>query len=185
MKKIFAYCNMFLFAYIPNVADYNQPVDYPKSCGACSAAIVLNYWGLGDREDIPYLLEIMNWSGEGIYVSDLVYGLCSVLPMDFSVKSIKHPYLDQIKDEIDAQRPVIFGSLDGENPWQTNHYFVIIGYEDEELIVRDNWWSTPVDVYVEWDEIGHSKDYAIFVSDEIPPFSDNSNSGCFITQLVY
>jgi len=95
--------------------------------------------------------------------------------------------LDIVRQEINADRPFIYGSQ--VNVWGTAHYVVVVGYEDEFIVVHDNWWTTPVDYYVNWHALGHADDMLVTIyprgqegpaSEPLPADAAGGGGGCFI-----
>jgi hypothetical protein len=65
----------------------------------------------------------------------------------------------------------------------------VVGYEEEFIIVHDNWWTTPVDYYVNWHALGHTDDMLVTIypvgqegpaSEPLPADAAGGVGGCFI-----
>jgi hypothetical protein len=194
---------------IPDVPDYNQPQSLTNSCGPVAAACLLGYWdakgyedflgGAGTNEDVKLLIEelsdLMGWNPSvGVYYSQIPLGLRRIIDLRgyvFGIQSlISIGSLDTVKQKIMEGRPFIYGSQ--ENPWNTPHYVVVVGYEGNFMIVHDNWSSTPVDYYVNWNALGHSDDMITTLTPQgaASPASDSFSSGaqgggdgCFLSSF--
>ena len=191
---------------IPGVPDYNQRPSIPNSCGPTAGACLLGYWdtqgyedfleGAGTYDNVTHLIEelcdSMGWDpSTGVYYSQVPTGLRYIIDdrgYTFDISSLYAiSSLDILRDEIDAARPFVYGSQ--ENPWGRGHYVVVVGYEGDFIVVHDNWWSTPVDYFVNWDALGHSDDMmtTLIPQGQVGPLSQTlpadvggGGGGCFI-----
>jgi hypothetical protein len=197
---------------ISGVPDYYLRPELPGSCGPTAGACLLGYWeakgyenlvqGQGTYDDVTSLIKelcgAMGWSpSSGVYYSRVSVGLRHIINERGYEMDIGNLYgidsLDIIREEIIKERPFIYGSQ--ENPWGTPHYIVVVGYQENFIIVHDNWRSTPVNYFVNWDALGHSDD---MITTLIPPDQEgppseplpsdiggSGSSGCFISTAVY
>ena len=191
---------------IPGVPDYNQRPALPKSCGPTAGACLLGYWdaqgyqdflqGTGTYDDVTHLIEelcaAMHWDpATGVYYSQIPTGLRDITDDRGYAFTISSLYaigsLDIVRDEINAARPFVYASQ--ENPWGLGHYVVVVGHEGNFIVVHDNWWSTPVDYYVNWDALRHTDDMmtTLIPQGQVGPLSQTlpagvggGGGGCFI-----
>lgn len=166
---------------ISGVADWNQPNDYPGSCGPTSAACVLDYW---DRHGYPKLrtgssrnliielCDAMGWiADEGVTPNQMEQGLRKVCNQpqfgrnyNFSMGKKIGISFSEYKAEIDSGYPFCYGSYD--NPWGGGHAVCGVGYSGNYIIVHDNWPTTRKDYHVNWYSIGHLNDLIVYVHPE-------------------
>jgi len=191
---------------IPGVPDYHQPAEFSNSCGPTAGACLLGYWdsqgsedllkGIGDYDDVVGLIGelcvTMSWNPSiGVPYSQIPIGLQRVIDDRGYEIGISSLYgidsLDIVKQEIIEGRPFIYGSQ--KNPWGTPHYVVAIGYQENFIIVHDNWQSTPVDYFVNWDALRHIDDMITTLIPEgqvgppnepLPSDRGGGSGGCFI-----
>jgi len=194
---------------IPGVPDYNQRPSIANSCGPTAGACLLGYWdaqgyedyvqGVGTYDDVTLLIEelcqAMGWDPSfGVYYSQIPTGLRYIIDdrgYEFGIINLYGiDSLDIVRQEIRAGRPFIYGSQ--QNPWETAHFAVVVGYDGSFIIVHDNWWSTPVDYYVHWDALRHSDDMMTTLvppgqsgpsSEPLPSNVGGSGGGCFISAV--
>ncbi len=196
---------------ISGVPDYYVRPELPKSCGATAGACLLGYWdakgfenllqGQGTYDDVTSLIKelcsAMGWSpSSGVYYSRVPVGLRHIINDRMYEMDISNVYgidsLDIVRHEIIEGRPFIYGSQ--VNPWGTPHYVVAVGYQGNFIVVHDNWRSTPVYYFVNWDALGHSDDMMTTI---IPPYQKGSpsetlpsdiggsgSSGCFVSSAI-
>ncbi|NIS69169.1 MAG: hypothetical protein GTO12_09530, partial [Proteobacteria bacterium] len=192
---------------IPGVPDYDQRSSIPNSCGPTAGATLLGYWdaqgyedfvqGAGTYDDVTRLIEelcvAMGWDPTfGVYYSQIPSGLWQIMDdrrYEFDISSLYSiSSLDIVRQEIVQGRPFVYGSQ--ENPWGTPHFVVVVGYDGNFIITHDNWWSTPVDYYVNWDALGHADDMLTTLipegqvgpsSQALPSGLGGSGGGCFIS----
>jgi len=134
----------------------------------------------------------MSWNpSEGISYSQIPVGLRHVIDDRGYEIGISSLYgigsFDIVRQEIIDGRPFIYGSR--KNPWGGPHYVVVVGYQENFIIVHDNWRSTPVDYSVNWDALRHNDDMITTLIPEgqegppnepLPSGSGGSSEGCFI-----
>jgi hypothetical protein len=192
---------------ISDVPDYNQRPWLPKSCAPTAGACLFGYWDIQGYEDflqgegsyddathlIEHLCQTMNWEpSSGVYYSQVPTGLRQVVDecgYAFTTSNLFGIHcLDIVRQEINATRPFIYGSQ--QNPWRCGHYVVVVGYQENFIIVHDNWWSTPTDYFVNWDALGHSddmmttlvpRDQSALPSEPLPHDVGGSGGGCFVS----
>lgn len=197
--------------FIQGVPDYHQPAEFPHSCGPTAGACLLGYWDLKGFEDllqgpanygnvtglIKELCDAMNWSpSSGVYYSQIPLGLRHIIDDRGYEIAISSLYgidsLDIVRQRIIEGRPFIYGSQ--ENPWGTPHYVVVVGYQGNFIIVHDNWQSTPVDYFVNWDALEHSDDMMTTllpegqvdpVNEPLPSDRGGGGGGCFIASAIH
>jgi hypothetical protein len=174
---------------ISGVADWNQPNDYPGSCGPTSAACLLDYWDRNgcpklrtgtSRDLIIELAQAMGWvANEGVTPLGMEQGLKKVCTnpsygrgYSFSIGRMMGISLSEFRNEIDGGYPFCYGSY--SNPWGGGHAVCGVGYSGNYIIVHDNWPSTPADYYVNWNSIGHYDDLIVYVHPNGAP--NNSRS---------
>lgn len=167
---------------IPDVPDYSQSdFRYFWDCKAVAAACVLGYWDahgyslLVDSspdsvEDVKTLVMELNeamlfsvkispkklFTDENVREGIEMY--CNLAQFgnnyNFAVEYIPKPDFSKVIDEIEENRPVMYG-VNGHS-LLGNHWMVTVGYLKTEAtdwtINHDNWSSTQKDVYVDWDE---------------------------------
>ncbi len=199
------------YQFIPGVPDYHQPAKFPDSCGPTAGACLLGYWdgqgfedllqGPGNYDDVTGLIEelcgTMDWNpSSGVYYSQIPVGLRHVIDDRGYEIGISSLYgigsLDIVRQEIIEGRPFIYGSQ--ENPWGTPHYVVVVGYQENFIIVHDNWQSTPVDYFVNWAALEHSDDMMTTlvpegqvgpVNEPLPSDRGGGSGGCFIASTIH
>jgi hypothetical protein len=195
---------------VSGVPDYDQRPWLLNSCGPTAAACLLGYWdaqsyedfleGEGTSDDVTHLIEelcdAMGWDpATGVYYSQVPVGLRQVVEdrgYSFETSSLYRVVsIDTVKREIVEGRPLIYGSQ--ENPWKCGHYVVTVGYEGDFIIVHDNWWSTPVDYFVNWDALGHTDDMMTTLvpeghvgpsSESLPSDVGGGGGGCFLRTVT-
>ena len=192
--------------FIPGVPDYYQPAEFPSSCGPTAGACLLGYWdaqgyedflqGQGNHDDVVGLIEelcdtmSLNPS-DGVPYSQIPIGLRHVIDdrgYEIGISSLfRIDSLDIVRQEIIDGRPFVYGSR--KNPWGGPHYVVVVGYQENFIIVHDNWRSTPVDYFVNWDALRHTNDMITTLIPEgqegppnepLPSGRGGSSEGCFI-----
>ncbi len=195
---------------VSDVPDYNQRPWLTNSCGPTAGATLLGYWdghgygdllgGRGTYDDVTDLIDelcqTMSWDPSiGVYYSQIPTGFNDVIndrgyDMDintlFGIDS-----LGTVKQEIVQGRPFLYGSQ--QNPWGQAHYVVVVGYQGNFIIVHDNWWSTPLDYFVNWDALGHYDDMItvlapegqlLLTSEPLPSGLGGGGGGCFISAAI-
>ncbi len=161
---------------INDVPDYNQPQNLPNSCAPAAGANLLLYWdanGYSDflpvsesPESVTDLIEdlstYMSWDPAiGVHYEDVQPALQTyALNKNYTTFDVRSYMaigsMDIIKEEVMNGHPIIYGSQ--INPWGTGHFVVVVGYQDNFLVVHDNWPSTPKEYFVNWNSIGHADD---------------------------
>ncbi len=195
---------------IAGVPDYNQRFSLSNSCGPTAGASLLGYWdaqgyenflqGAGTYDDVTQLIEelcdTMSWNPTfGVYYTHIPIGLQAVNDDRGYEMGISTLYaissLDTIRLEILEGRPFVYGSQ--ENPWGVPHYVVVVGYQGNFIIVHDNWPTTPVDYFVNWNALGHTDDMITTLipqgqvgpaSQPLPSGYGGSGGGCFISAVL-
>ncbi len=113
---------------IDNIPFYPQEV---YQCGPASLAGVLNYWGVETKpEDIAK--DIYSKSAKGTLNIDMVLYVNKkgLYPAQYSGG------WDDLKQKIDNGYPLIVLVDYGFLSYQANHFMVVIGYNDAEVVVN-------------------------------------------------
>jgi hypothetical protein len=195
---------------VSGVPDYNQRPSLSNSCGPTAGAVLLGFWdsqgyddflqGEESYDDVTRLIEelsgAMGWNpAYGVYYHQVPIGLGHLIDTRGYEFSISNLYgtssLDLVRQEINGGRPFVYGSQ--VNPWGIAHYVVVVGYEENFIVVHDNWPSTPTDYFVSWDALGHTDDMMVMlfpqgqagpVSEALPSGSGGGGGGCFISASI-
>lgn len=135
---------------VPERSQVDGTVWESSNCGPASIAMVLETFG----QDVPNSVlrqgadQLLGWSNPsiGTRIQDLagvVQQRGLVVNGPYSVGSLRHWSLDDVKSELSAGRPVVaevyFALLPNHryNPVPTDHYIVIVGYEGDNFLFND------------------------------------------------
>ena len=166
------------YAIINGVPDFSQPyylrMAYSPGgiCFASASACVFEYWDkrgypkLNPAENQDYLIEEFSklyyaqkkapttcW--ETISNTRAGYNFEMLGYQKFTFLYGRPDNLSSYKREIDYKTPVIIITYH-PSPWTSEgsgHAVVGVGYQDNFIIVHDNWQSTPREYYVNWGAI--------------------------------
>jgi predicted double-glycine peptidase len=113
---------------IENVPFYPQET---YQCGPASLAGVLNYWGVNVTPD-DIAEEIYSKSAKGTLNIDLIF-----YAQRRGLNAIQYKGdIEDLKKNIDSNYPVIVLVDYGFSIYQANHFMVVIGYNEDGVIVN-------------------------------------------------
>ena len=162
---------------IADVPDYQQG-DFAGSndCAPTAAANVLGYWDANGYENfidgsssyqlnpagVTALVDLlklkMQWhpdTGTSVgYIDDGIAGVAAQKRYPFTVYNDHRVFWLDVKTEVNASHPCV---LTVHHPVYQTHSMACIGYDEVDatrvVIVHDNWASTAIDVYLNYDEM--------------------------------
>lgn len=118
-----------------------QSTDY--SCGASALQAVLSYWGK-DIGEAELMMLLKTNSDVGTYPENIVAGARA---LGFKAESRDHLTIDDLRDFTASGKPAIGlaqvwrsyadGSHSAEDEWESGHYIVILGVDDDYVYFQD------------------------------------------------
>jgi predicted double-glycine peptidase len=126
---------------LATVPDVRQSQSY--SCGASSLQAVLHYWGIDAREGV--LIGELGTSEEAGTSPDALvrvaqsYGLSAGLRTNLTLDDLAQANSERVPVIVACQawRDESEASLPWESVWESGHYMVVIGIDDENVYFED------------------------------------------------